>query len=197
MSVVTRNRFGADYYKRFYGKGGVHDRRAIANLASAVHGFASWWGVPPKSVLDIGAGPGLWRDWYRTNHPKVRITSIDVSEYACRKYGHELRDISSWTPPRTYDLVVCHGVLQYPDDRSVSQAIENIATACRHLLYLEVPTSSDFRSVVDPSATDMDVHHRSGDWYRQRLDRHFVQAGAGLWVRNTSGVLLYELERSR
>ena len=194
---MTRDEFGAEYYKRFYGKGGVHDRRAIAHLASAVHGMAGWWGVAPKSVLDVGAGPGLWRDWYRDNHPRVKVTSIDVSEYACTKYGHEHRDIAQWTPPRAYDLVVCHGVLQYPDDQSAGRAIDNIAKACRHLLYLEVPTTADFRTVVDPQATDMDVHHRTGAWYRDRLERHFIQAGAGLWVRRGGGVLLYELERSR
>lgn len=194
---MTRDEFGAEYYKRFYGKGGVHDRRAIANLASAVHGMAAWWGVAPKSVLDVGAGPGLWRDWYRTNHPKVHLTSIDVSEYACKKYGHECRDISDWTPTRTFDLVVSHGVLQYPDDNRATRAIDNIASACRHVLYLEVPTTDDFRSVVDPGATDMDVHHRSGNWYRERLLKHFTQAGAGLWVKRDCGILLYELERSR
>jgi hypothetical protein len=51
--------------------------------------------------------------------------------------------------------------------------------------------------VVDPDATDMNVHHRSGDWYRRRLNEYFIQAGAGLWVRKGGGVALYELERSR
>ena len=58
-------------------------------------------------------------------------------------------------------------------------------------------TTADFASVVDPDATDMDVHHRTGEWYRRRLNEHFTQAGAGLWVRKGGGVALYELERSR
>jgi SAM-dependent methyltransferase len=175
----------------------VHDRRKIAQLASAVHGMCAWWGVAPRSVLDVGAGIGLWRDWYRDTHPRVKVVSTDVSEYACRKYGHEHHDIATWTPTRQFDLVICHGVLQYPDAASTTAAIANIAAACRHVLYLEVPTALDFRTIVDPDATDMDVHHRSGAWYRERLDEHFVQAGAGLWVRRGGGVLLYELERAR
>lgn len=189
--------FGAEYYRRFYGRNGVHDRRKIAHLASAVHGMCAWWGVTPRSVLDVGAGTGMWRDWYHQHHPRVKVVSTDVSEYACRKYGHEHRDIATWTPSRQFDLVICHGVLQYPDAASATAAITNIAAACRHVLYLEVPTSLDFRTIVDPSATDMDVHMRSGAWYRERLDASFVQAGAGLWVRRGGGVLLYELERSR
>ena len=187
----------ADYYKRFYGRGGVHDKKRIAQLGSAVHNMCAWWGVAPKSVLDIGAGPGLWRDWYRENFPNVRVTSTDVSEYACEKFGHQLSDISQWTPPRTFDLVICHGVLQYPDDASVEAAVENIATATRHVLYLEIPTLLDFQTIVDPSSTDMEVHQRPGDWYRELLDPYFVQAGAGLWVRRGGGVLLYELEGTR
>ena len=189
--------FNADYYKRFYGRGGVHDKKRISQLGSAVHNMCAWWGVAPKSVLDIGAGPGLWRDWYRDNFPNVRVTSTDVSEYACKKFGHQLRDISQWTPPRPFDLVICHGVLQYPDDKAVEAAIKNIATATRHVLYLEVPTLLDFHTIVDPSSTDMEVHQRPGDWYRELLDPHFVQAGSGLWVRRGGNVLLYELEGTR
>lgn len=190
-------RFGADYYRRFYGRGGVHDKNSIARLASAVHGLCSWWGVSPRSVLDVGAGPGLWRDWYHREHPKVRVVSTDVSEYACTKYGHEQRDIATWRPAKPFDLVICHGVLQYPSDTDAESAIENLAHACRHVMYLEVPTRADYRTIVDPSATDMDVHQRTGDWYRTRLERHFIQAGAGLWARKGGHVLLYELERTR
>lgn len=190
-------RFEAEYYDRFYGVDGVHDRDKLAHLASAVHGMCAWWDVTPRTVLDIGAGPGLWRDWYREQHPGVRVTSTDVSTYACATYGHQNRDICSWRPRTKYDLVICHGVLQYPDTPSVEAAIENIAAACRHVLYLEIPTTADFATIVDVDATDMQVHHRTGAWYRKRLEPHFVQAGAGLWVRKGGGVVLYELERCR
>lgn len=191
------SRFGADYYRRFYGKDGVHDKRQIASLASAVHGMCQWWGVAPRSVLDVGAGPGYWRDWYRAEHPRVKVLSVDVSEHACAEFGHERRDIAEWTPSRPFDLVVCHGVLQYPGDAAATRAIDNLAAACAEVLYLEVPTAHDYGHTVDPAATDMDVHHRSARWYRTRLEKHFVQAGAGLWVRRGGRVLLYELERTR
>ncbi|MGA0877621.1 MAG: class I SAM-dependent methyltransferase [Ilumatobacteraceae bacterium] len=187
-------RFGADYYRRFYGRHGVHNRRTISYLAAGVHNMCSWWGVAPKSVLDIGAGPGLWRDWYVENHPRVKVTSIDLSEYACRTYGHEQRDIASWRPGRQWDLSICHGVLQYVPDDQVAAAVGNIAAATRHVLYLELPTAEDFATIVDSSATDMDVHRRPGSFYRSLLEPHFFRAGAGLWVRHGS-ILLYELER--
>lgn len=189
-------RFDAAYYSRFYGRGGAHDRRRIAHLASGVHSLAAWWGVRIGSVLDVGSGIGMWRDWYARHHPRTRVTSIDVSEHACARWGHLQRDISRWTPEREHDLVICHSVLQYLDDRRATSAIENLAAGCRNLLYLEVPTATDFAEVIDPSATDMEVHRRTGRWYRTRLSAHFVQAGAGLWFKKGS-VPLYELERSR
>lgn len=193
--MSARERFDAGYYQRFYGRKGVHDRRRIANLATGVVGLCAWWGIKPRSVLDIGAGPGLWRDWFRDNHPSIKMVSTDVSDYACKKYGHERRDIATWCPPRSFDLVICHGVLQYLDDPACERAIDHIQSATRHVLYLEVPTSHDFATVVDSSATDMHVHRRPGDWYRKRLSAGFSQAGAGLWIRHGS-VILYELEGS-
>lgn len=187
------SRFDAAYYRRFYGANGVHDAASIAHLAAAVHGMCAWWGVEPRSVLDVGAGPGLWRDWYREHHPSVRVTSVDVSEYACAQWGHERRDIATWRPARPSDLVICHGVLHYLADSDATSAIEHLAAATRYVLYLEAPTARDLAEVVDPERTDMDTHARSGAWYHRRLDPHFRQAGAGLWVRRDT-VPLFELE---
>ena len=159
--------------------------------------MCQWWEVPVRSVLDVGAGLGYWRDWYATTHPKVKRLSVDISEHACEKYSHECHDIASWFPTRQFDLVVCHSVLQYLNDKQAVAAIGNLAKATRGVLYLEVPTSADLRNAVDKKTTDLNIYTRTGDWYRKRLNRHFVQAGAGLWVARGNGTTLYELERSR
>lgn len=193
VSATPTDRFDGTYYERFYGATPVHDDERIGHLAAAVHHLAAWWGLPVRSVLDVGAGVGHWRDWYRREHPEVRVRSVDVSEYACRTWGHERRDIATWRPPRPFDLVVCHSVLQYLDDESVTRAIEHLIGATRHLLYLELPTRADFREAVDPAGTDMTVHRRTGTWYRRLLEGDLRQVGAGLWVRRTS-VVMFELE---
>jgi 2-polyprenyl-3-methyl-5-hydroxy-6-metoxy-1,4-benzoquinol methylase len=197
VSATARTQFDADYYDRFYRRAPVHDRRRIGHLASGVVGLARWWGLPLRNALDIGAGPGLWRDWFAVNEPKIRYRSTDVSEYACERFGHEQVDIATWTPNRQYDLVVCQGVLHYLDDRSASAAITNLAAACRGVLYLEAPTLSDRSDVIDTTTTDLAVHWRTGAWYRKRLDPYFQAVGAGLYVARSSGALFYELERSR
>lgn len=196
VSEPVRSSFDAAYYRRFYRDDPVHDRRRIASLAEAVTGLARWWGLPIRSVLDVGAGPGYWRDWFVAHRPGVRYRSVDVSDYACDHYGHERADISQWRPRGAYDLVVCQGVLQYLGDAAASSAIANLGAATRGLLYLEVPTAADRHDVVDPERTDLAVHWRPGPWYRRRLAAHFVEVGAGLHAALGAPVRFYELERA-
>lgn len=190
-------RFDAEYYRRFYEHRPVHTPGSVAHLATGVFHMAAWWGVRIASVLDVGAGPGYWRDWFRKHHPDVKYVSVDVSDYACERYGHELRDITEWTPKTPSDLVVCQGVLQYADDAKAERAIENLARATRELLYLEAPTRHDHEHVIDSDATDLECHWRTGAWYRLRLTPHFTQVGAGLWAKRDRAVPFYELERAR
>jgi trans-aconitate methyltransferase len=193
--TAARSVFDAAYYRRFYRDRPVHDARAIDRLATGVTGFCGWWGVPVRRVLDVGAGVGLWRDWFARNRPKVRYQSIDASQYACERYGHEYADISTWRPARPADLVICQGVLQYLDARRCADAIVNLAAATRSVLYLEVPTASDRDEVIDPATTDLDINWRSGAWYRRRLSEPFVELGCGLFAARSAGRHFYELER--
>lgn len=197
ICVPTAERFDAAYYSRFYGRRPVHDLRRIAHLAAGVMELAAWWRIPIRSVLDVGAGKGYWRDWLGGAHPRVAYHGIDVSEHACRRYGHEQADLGSWRPTREYDLVVCQSVLQYLGAADATRAIDSLGAACRGLLCLEVPTADDRLHSIDPTATDLEVHWRTGTWYRTRLDRVFKEIGGGLWLSRSSNAVLFELERAR
>jgi trans-aconitate methyltransferase len=188
-------RFDAAYYSRFYGRRPVHTRRHIASLANGVLGLAAWWRIPVRSVLDVGAGKGYWRDHLAAAQPTIAYHGVDVSEHACRRYGHERADLATWRPRRRYDLVVCQSVVQYLDDDDATTALATLGAACRGLMFLEIPTEDDRLRSIDPDATDLDVHWRTGTWYRRRLERSFVQAGGGLWLSRSSGAVLFELER--
>jgi hypothetical protein len=187
-------RFDAAYYRRYYGRRPVHDRRRIGLLAQGVLSLASWWGAPVRTVLDVGAGKGYWRDWLAEHRPTVRYHGIDVSAHACRRYGHERADLRTWRPTRRSDLVVCQSMLQYLTDAEATTAIDTLGDACRELLWLEVPTSRDRDTVLDPEGSDLEVHWRTGDWYRRRLRRRFVEIGGGLWAVHGSHAVLFELE---
>jgi hypothetical protein len=190
-------RFDAAYYRRYYGRRPIHDRRRIAQLGAGVVSLAAWWRIPIRSVLDVGAGKAYWRDWLTVAHPNTRYHGIDASEYACRRYGHERADIASWRPRCKYDLVVCQSVLQYLDDSSAARAIDTLAVACRGLLVFEAPTVADRDTVIDPLGSDLGVYWRTGGWYRKRLTAGFTEIGGGMWLSRSCAAVFFELERAR
>lgn len=189
--------FDAAYFRRFYEsrRSRVYGREQIDHLARGVTGFVQWFGAEVESVLDVGAGTGLWRDWFSENFPGIRYRSVDVSLYACKKYGHERRDISKWRAREKFDLVVCQGVVPYLDDEACEQAIANMAAMCRGFLYLEAITARDLREVVDRSRTDVSVKARPATFYRRLLARHFQGLGCGLYYVKSGEVVFYDLER--
>jgi len=94
--------FDAGYYGRYYknSRTRVHGAKEIAKLCTAVTSMLDWWHVPIETVLDVGAGVGLWRDWFAKHRPKTSYRSTEVSRYACAQYGHEQRDITAGVQPR-------------------------------------------------------------------------------------------------
>ena len=190
--------FDADYFDRFYESetSRVYGPAELGKLAQGLLGMIRWFGGEVGSVLDVGAGPGFLRDWFRRNEPDVRYVSVDASRYACERYGHELRDIARWRAKERFDLVVCQGVLPYLDDADAAAAIENIGAMSRGFLYLEAITSRDLREVCDRDKTDAAIQPRPGAFYRKRLSRHFVQLGCGLFYAKTGRLAFYELEHA-
>ncbi len=188
--------FDASYYERFYGSSRtrVHSAAEVARLCTAVVAFLEWWQHPITTVLDVGAGVGLWRDWFAKRRPSVAYRTTEYSPHACREYGHEPRDITKWRAKEKFDLVVCQGVLPYVDDAGASKAIENLAAMTGGFLYLEAITKRDLREVCDAGRTDVKVYERTGSWYRTRLLEHYIEVGCGLWCKRDAGVLFYELE---
>ncbi len=195
--TASADPFDATYYGRYYhdAKTRVHGPKEIARLCTAVTSLLDWWGFEVETVLDVGAGVGLWRDWFKTNRPGVRYTSTEVSAYACKKYGHVQRDITKWRDESVFDLVVCQGVLPYLDDDGCTKALENLAAMTGGFLYLEAITARDVKDVIDDHKTDVAVHPRKGTFYRSRLKKHFHEVGCGLWCKKDAPVLFYELER--
>jgi hypothetical protein len=190
--------FDAAYFRRYYEsrRSRVYGQEQIAELARGVTGFVRWFGGDVEKVLDVGAGTGLWRDWFRANLPDVRYRSTDVSAYACATYDHEQRDITRWRGREKFDLVVCQGVLPYLEDAACERAIANMAAMCRGFLYVEAVTARDLREVVDRARTDVSVRARPATFYRRLLGRHFERLGCGLHHVKGGDKVFYDLERS-
>jgi hypothetical protein len=190
-------RFDEAYYHRFYEspKTRVVSPDDHAALAEFVFAFARWNQVEIKSVLDIGAGTGLWKQWVEKNLKGVQYTGTEVSVAMCKKHGFLQRDIARWRDRKKHDLIICQGVLQYLPDPDVAPAVANIASMSRGLVYLEITTRADLREVCDTTRTDVDIFVRNGSYYRGILSKHLVNIGAGLWWVKDRPIPFYELEQ--
>src|SRR4051812_20251613 len=144
-------RFDEAYYHRFYEnpKTRIYGAKEHAHLAQYVFSFARWNDIALGSVLDIGAGVGLWKNWIAKNAKEVEYTGIEVSQVMCKKHGYPPRDIARGGAGRKYDVFFCQGVLQYLSDPDVPPAVANIAAMAGGLVYFEVLTRGDLRDRVD------------------------------------------------
>ena len=189
-------RFDEAYYHRFYES---PQTRVIsvdehAHLAAFVFQFAHYNKVEVKSVLDVGAGTGLWKHWIEKHEKGVQYIGTEVSQAMCKKHGFLHRDIARWRDRKKHDLIICQGVLQYLPDPDVAPAVANIAAMSRGLVYVEVTTRQDLRDRADTTRSDTDIFVRNGSYYRGILGKHLMSVGAGLWWVKDRPPPFFELE---
>jgi hypothetical protein len=185
--------FDAAYYQRNY-ESRAHARQQVAQLARDVTFMVDRMGPPTETVLEVGAGTGYWRDWFARRRPGIRYRSIDVSPYACARYRHEQRDIARWRARGRFDLVLCVDVLPYLSNDEAESAMANLGAMTRRFMFLRAVTRRDVRELGGGSKLHPDLRTRTGAWYRQRLERHFVPAALGIWIRRSYDPPLFELE---
>jgi predicted TPR repeat methyltransferase len=188
--------FDQAYYDRFYlsPKTRVISAEEHSHLARFVFEFAKYNGIEIQSVLDVGAGIGLWKRWIEKHAKNVEYTGTEVSKVMCKEHGYVNRDIARWRDRTQHDLVVCQGVLQYLPDPDVAPAVANLAAMCGGLLYAEITTRLDLRERTDKERTDSQVFVRNGSYYKGILQKNFLQVGGGLWWNKELPLPFYELE---
>lgn len=189
--------FDAGFYRRYY----VNPRTRVASRAEAVRlgrfvcAYVDYLGFTVKRVLDAGCGLGHFRAPVRAAFPRARYVGLETSEYLCKRFGWLRESVAGYAPKEPFDLVFCHDVLQYLDDRSAVRALANLGRLSRGALYFSVLTAGDWRRNADRARTDSGVRLRPAAWYQARLLRHFRPLGGGLLVRRGYDPLLWELER--
>lgn len=189
--------FDAEYYRKFY-----EDPRTravspeeVARQMAFVCAYLQHLDVPIRHVLDLGCGMGLMRDALARNLPGAHYHGVDHSHYVCERFGWEQASVVDYAPSRSFDLVICHDVIQYLGNREADQALNNLARLSDQALLLAVLTREDReQGSCDPARTDTAVHLRSTRWYRQRLRRNFVNVGGGLFLKNDRAPVLWSLE---
>ena len=190
--------FDRAYFERFY----FNPRTRVAEpayfdrLAAFAAAYLKLLECPVKRVLDVGCGAGLLHRGLRQAYPGVRIDACDASAYICERFGWPWATIDELEVRRTYDLVICHDVVQYLDRAAARAALTKLAALSHGALLFGVLTREDWQHNCDQQLTDANVHLRSAAWYRREIGVHFRNAGGGLYIRRDAGVVLYALESS-
>lgn len=192
----SSERFGRDYYRRFYrdGRTSVTSRAEMTARANLIAAYTRHIGCPVASILDAGCGLGLMRDPLLRALPGATYVGLEYSEYLCDRYGWVQGSLATYRPRKPFDLVVCFDVFQYLDDTSAEKAMRNFARLCRGVLFFSALTRRDWRENADQSRTDPDVTMRTGAWYRKRLAKNFRPISAGFWIRRGAPLVTWELE---
>jgi SAM-dependent methyltransferase len=190
--------FDAGFYRRYYVNAAtrVASRAETVRLGRFVCAYADYLGFRVRRVLDAGCGLGHLRHAVREVFPRARYVGLETSDYLCRRYGWIKGSVADYAPRESFDLVFCHDVLQYLDDRTAVRAVANLGRLCQGALYFSVLTAEDWRRNADRRRTDGDgVRLRPASWYKSRLARRFRPLGGGLLSRRGFDPLLWELER--
>ena len=189
-------RFDRDYYARYYfdPRTAVATRYEMSSRARLIAALTAHAGLPVRRILEAGCGTGMLRAALRRLLPGAHYVALEASEYLCERYGWEHGRIETYRARNAFDLLICYDVLQYLDARAAERALENFGRLCRGVLYFSALTRLDLECNCDPRRTDPDVHLRNARWYRERLRRHFHEAGLGFWLRRAAPLTLWELE---
>ena len=194
---ASSGRFDAAYYERFYADPltcSVTDDEVERQIAF-VSAYLKHIALPVRRILDLGCGLGMMQAPLMRAFPDARYQGVEYSEYLCAELGWQRGSVVNYRSRTPFDLIVCHDVIQYLDDGDADRAIRNLAALCRGALYLGVLTTEDWHENCDPTRTDDQVVLRSAAWYRERLCRHFISAGGGVFVKTEAPVVLWSLER--
>jgi predicted TPR repeat methyltransferase len=180
----AEERFGRGFFARYYFRGAtrVATRKDYAVRAQLLAAHAAVLGISIRRILDVGAGSGGFARALRAMFPRARYTGIELSAYACRRYGWTQASITEFDGVRPFDLVVCHDVFQYLARGDAQKAFSNLAALTHGLLYFTALTREDWNEACDQSRTDGDVHLRSSKWYRRELHRAYQQIGPGVYL---------------
>ena len=193
--AAADRRFDANYYDKWYGDADAREFIA-AKAARFVLSYVDHMDSRVSTVLDLGCGLGHWRNALVQQARNIRYTGVEFSSYLCSKFGWQRGDVRTYSPGRSFDLVICQGVLQYLSDSDCDLALRNLSTLSKRFLYLEVLTAADAREICAPDGTDFDVFIRDVSWYAGRIGKHFVNLGGGLFAKPGMRQHFYELWRT-
>jgi 2-polyprenyl-3-methyl-5-hydroxy-6-metoxy-1,4-benzoquinol methylase len=150
-----------------------------------------------RSVLDIGAGEGVWGVELRRLRPGIRYLGVDPSEYVVNRHGRRrnirlgsFEEVPRMQLGRRYDLIVCADMLQYVADAPLKRGVRHLASLLTGIAFLEAYTTNDeMEGDLD------DWHRRTKSQYRQIFaDAGLVACGVHCYLTASVAANAVELE---
>ena len=150
-----------------------------------------------RSVLDVGAGEGVWRREIGRMRPGIRYLGVDPSPYAVARYGRRrnirlgsFEELPSLQLGHGHDLIVCADMLQYVPDAALRRGIRHLASILGGVAFLEAYTAAD------DMEGDLDGwHQRSKAKYRRVFaDAGLVACGVHCYLGARAAEKAVELE---
>lgn len=127
-------KFGLQYFdgERLYGYGGYNYHPRF--WTDTVRRFRDHYGLAPDArLLDVGCAKGFMLHDFKLLMPELRITGLDVSEYALE---HAMEDVRPFFhlgnakelpfPDRSFDLVICINTVHNLPLEECKQALREI-----------------------------------------------------------------------
>jgi SAM-dependent methyltransferase len=205
VSPAKPARAGRKSYDEAYFIKWYRDPRTRVHSPDSVHrkirmavGVAEYFlGRKLRSVLDIGAGEGVWGKKLRRMRPGIRYVGVDPSEWVVAKHGRRrnirlgsFEDLPKLHLGRGYDLIVCADMLQYVPTDALKRGVRHIATLLGGVAFLEAYTIGD-----DMEGDLEDWHPRSKSQYRRIFaDAGLVACGMHCYLSRPVSVNAVQLE---
>ena len=199
---MTHKRFDNSYFDKWYRHpdhrvGTATDLARLVRFAVAASEYVL--ARPIRTVLDAGAGEGLWCPVIRKLRPSVRYQGVDPSDYVIRRFGKRrnivqgtLDDLPKLFPDRRFDLVVSCSVINYLPPEIMIRAIRNIAARTSGLAYIEIFATED-----EVEGDTIDWHSESRATYLQIIQSAgLIPCGLHCYIPVANASTLVGLERA-
>ena len=199
-AAAGRKTYDEAYFTKWYRdpRTRVHTPDSVRRKVRMVVGVAEYFiGRKLRSVLDVGAGEGIWGREIRRLRPGVRYLGFDPSEYVVARHGRRrnIRLGSFETLPslqlgRGHDLIVCADMLQYISDAALKRGVRHLASILGGVAFLEAYTTGD------DMEGDLDGwHQRSKARYRRIFsDAGLIGCGVHCYLSRGTASNAVELE---
>jgi 2-polyprenyl-3-methyl-5-hydroxy-6-metoxy-1,4-benzoquinol methylase len=201
MSAPTaRKRYDEAYFTKWYHdpRTRVHSRDSVKRKIRMVLAVTEYFlGRKLRSVLDVGAGEGVWGTELRRIRPGIRYLGVDPSEYVVGRHGKRrnirlgsFEQLPTLQLGRGYDLIVCADMLQYVADGALKRGVRHLASLLHGVAFLEAYTTGDeMEGDLD------DWHPRSKPQYRRIFaNAGLVACGVHCYIAPDVAVNAVELE---